>query len=170
MNLKKSISFVFCLISLYSTLAQKNSTISNKDFNLLIGSWQGSLTYIDYSSNKPYTMQADIDIKQIGTTNKYTFANTYPKEPNANSMDTMVISKDGKMINEQIVKSIKKFNDRLEIITEVLKTDGNENKPALLRHTHIIDKDVYINRKDVQFVGQKAWIKRNEYKYKKKPL
>lgn len=161
---------MFCFVSFLSILAQKRATISNKDFTPLIGRWQGTLTYLDYSSSKPYTMQADIDIEQIGKSPKYIFANSYPKESNANSNDTITVSDNGGMINEEIVKSKRKLqNGNLEIITEFLRTDGNENKPALIRHTYIIGKNDYINRKNVQFVGQTEWIKRNEYKYTKKP-
>ena len=70
------------------------------------------------------------------------------------------------MFDGSPVKSKRMLSDgNTEIITEILKTDGNENKPAVLRHTYIIGRKIYINRKDVQFTGQTNWIMRNEYKY-----
>ena len=153
-------------MSFYSLFAQKQVRVSPADFKSLLGMWQGSLTYLDYSSGKPYTMGADIDIKQIGASNSFIFSNTYPKESGANSIDTMVISKNGKMINGNTVKSKRLLdNGNTEITTEVLNTDGNDNKSAVLKHTYIIGKNIYINRKEVRFTGQKIWIKRNEYKY-----
>ena len=164
-------SLIISFFSFCSVFAQKPVRVSPADFKNLLGMWQGSLTYLDYSSGKPYTMGADIDIKQIGTSNNFIFSNTYPKEPGANSVDTMIISKNGKMINGNPVKSKRLLdNGNTELTTEVLNTDGNHNKPAALKHTYIIGKNIYVNRKEVRFTGQKNWIKRNEYKYTRKTL
>ena len=72
--------------------AQNNSKSIRNDFKKLSGTWQGSLTYLDYSSGKPYTMPADVAIKSIPKTNNFIFSNTYPNETNANSIDTIAIS------------------------------------------------------------------------------
>ena len=166
----KKLSLLLCLalIFYYNGIAQVVKNISLKDFDLLIGSWQGNLTYLDYSSGKPYTMPANVDIRNSGKTNKFIFSNIYPKEPNANSVDTLTISKDGNKINDDSVKSIRKLgNGNVEIITELQGKDGNDNKPALIRHTYIFGNTVFVIRKDVQFTGQTEWIKRNEYSYTK---
>jgi len=150
--------------------AQNNFKTIPKDFKKIEGSWQGSLTYLDYSSGKPYTMPADISIKRIYKTNKLVFSNIYPNETNANSIDTITISKDGKYIDKELVKSRRKLpNGFIEIITEELGTDGNDNKPAIFRHTYTFGKTTYKNRKDVQFTGETEWINRHEYSYSKKP-
>lgn len=144
-------------------------TIS-KDFKNLSGYWKGSLTYLDYSSGKPYTMPADIEIKKINKTNKFVFSNIYPDETSANSIDTIIISTNGKYIDKESVKSRRKLpNGDIEIITEESGNDGNDNKPATFRHTYTIGKTTYKNRKDVQFTGEKEWINRHEYSYTKKP-
>lgn len=166
MNLKKSLTLIFCLISLSLAFAQKSSKVTVADLKPLIGKWQGGLTYLDYSSGKPFTMPANVDIERSGAGRSFLFINSYPKEPNANSTDTMILSKNGSMFDGSPVKSKRMLSDgNTEIITEILKTDGNENKPAVLRHTYIIGRKIYINRKDVQFTGQTNWIMRNEYKY-----
>ena len=166
----KKLCFIPFLIILCSASAQRVSNISANDFKLLIGIWQGSLTYLDYSSGKSYTMSATIDIKRIGKTNKFIFSNIYPKEPNANSVDTFIISKDGTAVNDERVKSKRKLDDdNLEIITEISGKDGNDNKPALIRHTYIFGKVFFSVRKEVQFEGQSEWVKRHEYSYTKKP-
>ena len=141
-----------------------------KDFDKLSGNWGGSLTYLDYSSGKPYTMPADIEIKRIGNTNKFVFSNIYPNETSANSMDTISISKDGKYIDKELVKSRRKLpNGDIEIITEEFGKDGNDHKPAIIRHTYTLGTTTYKNRKDVQFTGKTEWINRHEYSYQKKP-
>lgn len=166
MNLKKSSSLIFCFFLVSFVFAQKSSKVTVNDLKPLIGKWQGSLTYLDYSSGKPFTMPANIDIEQQGTSKSFLFIHSYPKEPKANSTDTITLSRNGRMFDGSSVKSKRVLNDgSTEIVTEILKTDGNENKPAILRHTYIIGPKVYSNRKDVQFTGQTNWIMRNEYKY-----
>jgi len=169
------------IISLYLTLsitllitticsAQISFKTIQKDFYKLSGTWEGSLTYLDYSSGKPYTMPADIEIKRIGKTNKFVFSNIYPNETSANSIDTISISTDGKYIDKELLKSRRKLpNGDIEIITEEFGKDGNYNKPATFRYTYTLGTTTYKNRKDVQFTGETEWINRHDYSYKKKP-
>jgi len=162
----------FSITLLITTIcnAQSNYKTIPKDFEKLSGSWQGSLTYLDYSSGKPYTMPADIEIKRINKTNKFVFLNIYPKEASANSIDTITISTEGEYIDKELVKSRQKLaNGLIEIITEELGEDGNDNKGATIRHTYTLGKTSFNKRKDVQFVGETKWIKRHEYSYTKKP-
>lgn len=148
---------------------QTNYKTLSKDFQKLSGSWQGSLTYLDYTSGNPYTMPANIDVKRISNTNQFTFFHIYPDEMNANSTDTVVISKDGKYIDLEFVKSRRKLNNGvIEIITEEIGTDGNDHKPATFKHTYTLSKNIFKIRKDVQFIGENDWIKRHEYSYTRK--
>lgn len=154
-----------------TTNAQNNFNPIPKDFNRLVGSWQGSLTYLDYSSGKPYTMAAVIEIKKVIKTNQFVFSNIYPNELSANSIDTIVISTDGKYIDKETVKSRRKLaNGDIEIITEESGKDGNDNKPAIFRHTYSFGTTTYSNKKDVQFIGNTKWINRHIYSYSKKPI
>ncbi|MFB9110583.1 hypothetical protein [Flavobacterium gyeonganense] len=150
-------------------IAQNSFKTIQKDFYKLSGTWEGSLTYLDYSSGKPYTMPANIEIKRIGKSEKFVFSNIYPNETSANSIDTISISPDGKYIEKELVKSKRKLPDgNIEIITENFGNDGNDNKPATIRHTYTLGPTIYKNRKDVQFAGETEWINRHEYSYKKK--
>jgi len=150
--------------------AQTNNITLLKDFQKILGSWKGSLTYLDYSSGKPYTMPADVVVNRIDMTNKFAFSNIYPNEASANSTDTLTISTDGKYINKEMIKSRKKLpNGDIEIVTEETGTDGNDNKPAKFRHTYTLGNTIYKKRKDVQFVGENVWINRHEYTYTKIP-
>lgn len=150
--------------------AQISFRTIQKDFYKLSGTWEGSLIYLDYSSGKPYTMPANLEIKRIGKTNKFSFSNIYPNETSANSIDTLSISTDGKYIDKELVKSRRKQpNGDIEIITEEFGNDGNDNKPATFRHTYTFGPTTYKNRKDVLFTGETVWVNRHEYSYKKKP-
>lgn len=158
------------LFSVASSIAQEPAKISLKDFRPLIGDWQGTLTYLDYSSGKPYTMPADITIRRIRKTNKLVFANSYPQEPQANSADTLTIAPDGQYLDAEWIKSRKVLaTGELEIITEEMGEDGNDNRAATFRHTYLISKTTFRRRKDVQFSGEQEWINRHEYAYQIKP-
>ena len=169
-NAKFYLAFSITLFIALICNAQSNLKTTVKDLEKLSGSWQGSLTYLDYSSGKPYTMPADIEVKRINKTNKFVFSNLYPKEASANSIDTITISTDGEYIDKELVKSRQELaNGNIEIITEESGKDGNDNKQATIRHTYTIGKAYFNKRKDVQFVGETEWIKRHEYSYTRKP-
>jgi hypothetical protein len=168
MIVKNTTTFVCYL--LISSFAFTQPLVSVKDFQIVLGSWQGSLTYLDYTTNKPFTMPANIAIKQMGS-NTFLFMNSFPDEPNVKWTDTLIISSDGKMINEEKVTSKKTLpNGTIEIITDVLGIDGNEKKPARIKHIYTIGKNILIKRKEVLFTGSTEWIQRNEYRYVNKKL
>lgn len=159
----------FAVIIAISTNAQNSFKTIEKDFEKLVGYWQGSLTYLDYSSGKPYTMPADLEIKRIATTNQFIFSNIYPNELSANSTDTLSVSTDGKYINKENIKSRRKLvNGDIEMVTEEFGEDGNDHKAAVIKHTYTFNSTTYKIRKDVQFTGSTEWINRHQYAYEKK--
>ncbi|MDH3267675.1 MAG: hypothetical protein OEM46_02355 [Ignavibacteria bacterium] len=165
--MKKMIFFsavLFCLFSRYNSSAQ--TTISSADFKPLIGSWSGTLTYLDYQNGEPFSMPVELRIVQIEETNKFTFYFSFPDEPQANSEETFSISDGGTMLNGEPIISKRLLEDgNLEIVTESMGT--NDDQPATIRQTYIIGGDVFVTRKDVQFTGQKEWLNRNEFNFKK---
>ncbi|MBN8684338.1 MAG: hypothetical protein J0L99_16945 [Chitinophagales bacterium] len=170
-HLRTGITLLLLLLGSSLLLAQKTPKVAAKDFNALIGSWQGSLTYLDYSSGKPYTMPANVAVKRIGKTNSFIFSNSYPDEMSANSADTLHLSADGQFIGTARVKSRTKLaNGTLEIVTEEAGLDGNDDQPATLRLIYSISPSTFVMRKEVQFTGTTNWIKRHEYVYKKNEI
>lgn len=146
--------------------AYSDSTVSLNDFTNLIGCWQGSLTYLDYTSGKPFSMPANITVADFKKTGRIIYATSYPKEPNANSVDTILISENGKRLNNEPVISKTKLNkDSLQVITEETAVDGNDHKPALIRHTYTLSRNTYSVKKEVLFTGEKQWILRNQYTF-----
>ncbi len=110
-------------------------------------------------------MPANMTVKDFTNKNSIVYSINYPTEPSANSIDTIFISENGRFINNEPIKKKLKLTDSLEVITEIAGIDGNDNKAALIRHTYRISKNTFSVQKEVQFVGQKSWILRNEYKY-----
>lgn len=155
---------LFTLSISYNSLAQ--TTISSADFKPLIGSWSGTLTYINYSDGTPFSMPVELRIVPIEETNNFTFYFSFPDEPHANSEETVSISDNGTMLNGEPVISKHLLEDgNLEIVTESIGTDDDE--PATIRETYIIGADVFVTKKDVLFVDQQEWINRNEFNFKK---
>jgi hypothetical protein len=147
-------------------LAQSSSIISMKELGNLSGCWSGSLTYLDYTSGKPFTLSADLSVKQIGNSEALLFATSYPSEPKANSLDTARITGSGQIFrNEKIASKRNISKDSLEFITEIEGKDGNDHKPAILRHIYLVGKRALTIRKEVKFIGESNWTVRNEYRF-----
>lgn len=140
-------------------------SVSVKDFKPAFGKWKGTLTYLDYTSGKPYTMPCNITLSPVNANpQQLVLAYEYPDEPKANGNDTLVISRDGKMIDDEMVVVKEKKAGLLRVITEKSGVDGNENRKALIRHIFETGKKSFSIRKEVKFEGEEKWILRNEYK------
>ena len=140
------------------------ASVSVKDFKPAYGKWTGTITYLDYTSGKPFSMPANVAIvKNKKDANQLILAFEYPKEPKANGNDTLTISSDGSMIDDTKVVSKVERDGMLQIITEKNGVDGNENKKAVIRYIYSISKRSFIKRKEVKFDGENKFIMRNEF-------
>jgi len=157
--MKKSILFLSLLLVLGFLNAQ---SFQIKNLSNSIGKWEGKLTYLDYSTGKPYTMSANIKISLTENMNGYIMGYEYPKEPKANSKDTTYIV--NKLFGKDKIVEFKKAADGgFSLVTEIVGEDGNDNKKAVLRHIYILKPNTFSIIKDVKFEGTDKWIKRNEY-------
>ena len=165
--MKKMIFFstvLFSLLSSNNSLAQ--TAISTADFKPAAGSWSGTLTYLNYSDGTPFSMPVELRIVQTEETNNLTFYYSFPDEPHANSEETVSISDGGTMLNGELIISKNLLEDgNVEVVTESTGTD--DDQPATIRQTYTIGADVFVTRKDVQFVGQEEWLNRNEFNFKR---
>ena len=147
-----------------SVLAQDK--VMSSEMEKITGKWIGKLIYLDYQTNKPYEMPANLEVVRIGKSDNFKFSNTYPNESSANSTDTFEISNEGKLLDNETVKSKKTLpNGDLEIVTEVAGKDGNDDKEALLRHTYLISEIKFEIKKEVLFSGSEQWVLRHSYLY-----
>lgn len=151
----------------FMAFTKGNVNVTPNDFKNSIGQWKGTLTYLDYTSGKPFSMPAELQISQLAKSSRFVFAIRYPDEPQANGNDTLVISADGKQIDgENVVSKVKHAGNTI-ITTQQPGKDGNDQKDALIRHVYTIGKTIFVIRKEVQFTGTTEWIKRHEYSYTK---
>jgi hypothetical protein len=159
----KKIFFVLLITAGLNTAAQEKVSIT--DFKPLKGKWMGTLTYLDYTSGKPYTMSCNITviIDEINI-RQFVYDVEYPNEPKANGRDTAVINTEGKMIDDERVVSNSKVKEVTKIVTEKNGVDGNDRRKALFRYTYEFSNNSFSKRKEVLFAGEDKWILRNEYK------
>lgn len=156
------ILIAFTFLFSFNTYAQHK--ITPDDLSSILGDWTGTLTYIDYSTNKPFTMPTNLNVKQGKNEHLFLLFIKYPNEPNANSKDKIRISKDGAQLNKIEVKSKQKLlNGQVQITTEYLGKDNS--KKALIKNVYIIGKSQFIIRKEVKFDNSDDWLMRNEYAF-----
>jgi hypothetical protein len=157
--MKKSMLFLSLLLVLGFLNAQ---SFQIKNLSNSVGNWEGKLTYLDYSSGKPYTMSANIKISLTENEKGYIMRYEYPKEPQANSKDTTYIL--NKLFGKDKIVEFKNDLDAgYKLVTEMIGDDGNDHKKATLRHTYLLKSNTYSITKEVKFESTDLWIKRNEY-------
>ena len=162
--------FIMAILLLSKSYAQEINQESSdlkvepKDLAIIIGDWAGTLTYKDYSSGEPYTMPANLSVKQGKNEYELRLVNTYPNEPKANSEGKLKLSKDENKLNKNQIKSKQKLpNGQVQIITEYQGKDNR--KKALIRNIYLLSSEQFVIRKEVQFKNSEIWTVRNEYNY-----
>jgi hypothetical protein len=158
------------LICTQVLLAQDSVTLQAKDLTPLIGNWKGNLTYLDYSSEKENTIPVQLVVYRLGESDDFVFSFSYPEEPKANSIDTVSVHYYGTMLDEEVVQiKTRPCPACLHLITEQFALDGNDQKPAFLRKRYQVDPSKLEIRKEVKFLDEEGWIKRNEYRFERQP-
>lgn len=158
-------ALLLTVFSLFISLTYGQS-FQVKDLSKSIGFWEGKLTYLDYSSGKPYSMAANITLSLTQDQKGFILSFEYPKEPHANAKDTTYVK--GNLFGKDLIVSFRKEpNGDFQLITDVDGKDGNENKKAVLRHTYLLKEKQFSIVKEVKFVGTDQWIKRNEYVFQR---
>lgn len=160
------IFLIACVLvfGLVSTNISAQAIVNPADFNLVLGEWEGTLAYIDYSSGEPYTMPANVKISQSKKKNKWNLVISYPNESSANEKDNLKLSKNGKRLNKMNVVARERIESEvLQIITE--KTGKDNKKKATIRNIYILGKNQMILRKEVKFEDSLEWLVRSEYNY-----
>ncbi len=160
----------FSLISLvliFSLNSYAQTTVTPEDLKAVIGEWTGSITYLDYQTNEPFTMPADLIVEPGKNENTLVLNYIYPDEPKANSTDRIRITQNGTLLNKDIITLRKELADgQTQIQTE--REGKDDNKDALIRQTYIMGQDQFLMRKEVQFEASEDWIKRSEFSYQRK--
>ena len=157
------IAILIALVFLVSASAQ-TAKISPDDLKGLEGSqWIGTLTYLDYSSNKKTAIKSNVTISRVAADKfTWTFEYQYPDEPKANSQDSVILSPDGKTLDgETVIERSKLPDGTLKFVTT--KNGEDNGKKALYRFTYLASKNNFSVKKEARLEGTTEYFVRNEY-------
>ncbi|MEO0728281.1 MAG: hypothetical protein AAFZ63_27280, partial [Bacteroidota bacterium] len=154
-----------CLLPI-SNLQAQDDRMTPEDLAILVGNWEGMLTYRNYRDGQLFDVRTNLEIAIGKDANQLLVKNTYPDEPNASGTYNLTIKKDGTRLNKAKVISRTVLEDgQVEVVTEYKGRD--DNKKSLIRIIYRIGQDSYYTRKEVQFKGSTDWLMRNEFRYER---
>ena len=157
-------SFLLLLVVLSLTSFKATNRITAKDINVLTGGeWKGSLTYLDYSSNKKTTIPANLVVERAAEQNTWYFKNLYPDEPKANGIDTIRLTAGGKTLDNETVVSRKDSAGIIKLITQKQLNDDGIIK--IFRFTYIISPNKFSIKKEERKKTEATFFERNQYQF-----
>jgi hypothetical protein len=157
---------LYSLLLIFSVSGTAQTKISLDELNSLMGEWTGTLTYMDYSSNEPFSMPANVTVNPGKKDNQVLLFYEYPNEPQANSKGKVTISKEGLAINgDPLISRENLENGDTQFTTESSGKDNNEK--ALIRNIYVIGEKRFVIRKEVKFDSSDEWLQRNEFKFER---
>lgn len=143
--------------------AKEGPTASSKDFSVIVGDWQGTLTYNDYSSGEITVIASRASVTSVADNNiKYTVS--YPNEPWEDSDSTINISEGGRLLEGHVV-SQRQLTDEGTLLLITLHQGEDDSRLAEIRQTYGLSPTNFYIRKEVKFEGDDAFIFRNIYEF-----
>lgn len=148
--------------------AQSESGVVLDNFSNFFGSWKGVSKYLDFANDKYVTDSMELNIYPVKNSDSLIFLGFKPNETTTTSVELVVNSKEGKLMNDKNVKyKYYANNDSLEIIKQY-----NKNLEVygfvLVKQTIIIGKRTYLNRQEIQLPKNSNWLTIFEKKLERK--
>jgi hypothetical protein len=159
-------TILLSLLLLTAVILNVDNKVNKNEFKILTGEqWKGKLTYLDYSSGKKTSIDANVTVLESKEDDHtWYFINEYPKEPRANNTDTVVISKDLRNINKEKVISRQKADAlTVKVVTE--EQHNNDGQPMVYRYTYFLSDKSFSVKKEERKAGETTFIQRNMYEY-----
>lgn len=159
----KTLFSTICILVL-TIAVDAQDTIKLSDFESLNNtSWKGSLTYIDYQSEKPETVNATMQLKIV---NDKIISNVqYTYEPKKNNKVVVKIKKNGTYFGNEKVINFSKTNGVRTLKTIYQAKDNG--KKANVFVTHTLTDSTYVVITEIEYLGTNQRFTRNSYNYKK---
>lgn len=162
--------FVFALLaSAFAALfPQQSPRISAEEIRRLTGArWMGTLTYLDYRSNKKVSIPSNLTVTQsAGDESSWAFEYEYPEEPKANGKQTLKLSDDGAVFDgETVVERAGLDGGGFRLVT--VKRGRDNDKEALFRFTYTFEGKTFSIKKEVRPEGAADFFERNTYSWKR---
>ena len=144
----------------------KEPRITRDDLRVLTGAqWSGTLTYLDYRSNKKVSIPTNLTVRPNGEDKwAWVFEYKYPDEPKANSEEIVRISRNGKTLNGEVVLERTRLPDStVRIVTE--KKGQDNNRAASIRFTYSLNAKSFSIKKEIRYEHENQFFERNEYRW-----
>ncbi|MBK8610083.1 MAG: hypothetical protein IPL84_09070 [Chitinophagaceae bacterium] len=155
------------LITFFVWAAAHAQSVGQADLEKIRGQWTGSLTYLDYTSNKSETVQASLEVSMKNKT-VFMFAYSYPNEPGRGGKEKFKLSENGSKINNmKVIERIEQPEGGYKIVLEEKGKDGNEGRTAIFRHIFEKKDQQLTITKMVKFEGTDDFFQRNQYQFKR---
>lgn len=145
-----------------TTTQEFKTTIS--DFKSLAGKWKGQLTYQDYTSNKPVSMEANTLFEMVSDSSFDQFI-YYSAEPHKNADSRYTIRENGTVLNEMKLVERKEEKGKLFLVFEYRGHDGNDNRMATMQSIMELSGKVLTITKMVKYDGEDHFIQRHQYRF-----
>jgi hypothetical protein len=136
------------------------------DIDRLVGKpWGGTLTYLDYTSKKPRTIDSSLVVRRTSSNPaRWSLSVGYSKEPQADSSEIVELSADGARLgDERVISRSLQPDGTLVFMTET--TGQDDRRAATFRFEHRITATQYSRQKLVRFDGEEAFFERNIYRW-----
>jgi len=152
------------LICILSTI-NGQTKINISDFEMLNNTkWKGTLTYKDYSNGNLTTLQTTLSVSL--KKNKVITEIKFPREPKANSKNSIKIKKDGAYFgNEKVITNEISEDGTVKITTSFVGKDNY--KKATMYKMYLFNKDTFTIVKEVQYLDSNKRFMRNKQNYKR---
>ncbi len=142
------------------------SKLEPGDIDRLAGApWIGTLTYKDYSSGRPTTIDSSFMVSRVpGEPAAWKFGYGYSKEPHADAEEVVRLSSDGRVLGDERVVAVERGADgSLRFTTE---SEGDDDgRPSLFRFEHVSTPTTLTRRKLVRFEGESEFFERHIYRW-----
>ncbi|MBS1723253.1 MAG: hypothetical protein JSS66_09910 [Armatimonadetes bacterium] len=129
--------------------------------------WRGTLTYLDYSSNKHTTIKSTLVVERVaGGPTSWMWYFGYTDESSHDSGQTLELKFDGKRFDDESVVSRKMLPQRrVEVVTQSRGKDND--RPATMRHVYRIGDDEFSLQLLVRYDGTNQFFERHIYRWKR---
>jgi hypothetical protein len=151
------------------TPAPAGAAVTAADIDLLTGApWNGTLTYLDYTSREHTTIKSSLSVTRLPARPDSAIAWDmrlgYADEPQANSGETAVLTRDGRVFRDGAVLERTVLPDgSVRIVTERDGEDDHRN--ARFRFVYLLGREQSSIQKLVRFTPQDAFFERHIYRW-----
>jgi hypothetical protein len=149
--------------------APAGTAVTAADIDLLTGApWNGTLTYLDYTSHQQTTIKSSLSVTRLPPRPDSAFAWDmrvgYADEPQANSGETAVLTRDGRVFRDGAVLERTLLPDgSVRVVTEQDGEDDHRN--ARFRFVYLLGREQSSIQKLVRFTPQEAFFERHVFRW-----